>query len=271
MDRRVLSSRRLSAVRGMAYHRRVMSQGFAPQLPQRVLPDPRFLVVPQLGQEQALSRIRAEICDGAFRPPDAAEAAQIEAIHALFVPFWRVEIAWPDSAVRVAEERRGYLGVPISQLGANDGRSAWMVCARYGFPYEMKHPSLSIPGDTRPLVLPAGLLLAGDPDPRYGWEEVETDIDVYSGEAMAMTAYRKFSIEPNHLFGNAEPIVRAIHFVRYPLWLARYRYRTEVAPTPDGLFQVGISAVDGAPITAAHPSKLAAGAAKLKKLFNFKG
>jgi len=253
----------------MAYHRRIMSQGFAPPLPQRVYPEPRFLVVPQLGPEQAQGRIRAEICDGALRPPDAAEAALIAAIHGLFVPFWRIEITRPEHQMRAADERRGYLGVPLAQLGGSDGRSAWMVCARYGFPYEMKHPNLPVPGDTRPLVLPAGLLHPGDPDPAWGWEEVEADIDAFSAEAMAMTSYRKFVIDPNAIFSDVEPIVRAIHFVRYPLWLARYQYRTEAAPTPDGLFHVGVSAVDGVPITAVHPSKLAAGAAKLKRLLGF--
>jgi SLOG cluster4 family len=66
--------------------------------------------------------------------------------------------------------------------------------------------------------------------------------------------------------------VHAIHFVRCPVWFARYRYRGEAAAADaDDLFYVGISAVDEAPITAAHPSKLRAGAAKLRKLFRFEG
>ena len=44
--------------------------------------------------------------------------------------------------------------------------------------------------------------------------------------------------------------MRALHFVRYPVWFARYRYRGDAAPEGNDLFYVGISAVDGAPITA---------------------
>lgn len=251
----------------VAYDEPAMSQAFAAPVPHRVLPAPRFLVVPQLGHEAAVARIRAEICDGAFRPPDAAEASRIETLQSLFVPFWRVDIGLPSHAVRISQERRAYLGVPISQLGPGDGRSAWMVCARHRFPYEMKHPTLAIPGDARPLLLPTTLIQAGDPDPAWGWAEVEADVDDAAAETLAMGSYRQLAIEPNALLGDAEPQVRAMHFVRYPVWLARYRYRADIAPSADGCFHVGISAIDGAPISALHPSKLAAGAAKLKKLF----
>jgi hypothetical protein len=44
---------------------------------------------------------------------------------------------------------------------------------------------------------------------------------------------------------------------------------TLTAQEADDLFYVGISAIDGAPVTAVHPSKLRAGAAKIRKLFRF--
>jgi hypothetical protein len=242
-------------------------EGYAPPVPQRILPDPRYLVMPQLGAEHAQPRIRAEMCDGALRPPDAAEASRIEALHALIVPFWRVEIARPDHVMRAADERRGYLGVPVSHDSPSDGRAAWMVCARFRFPYEMKHPTLPIPGDARPLVLPLRVLQQGDPDPSWGWEEVQADIDHAAAVELAMTSYRKFAVEPDALWSGVEPAIQAVHFVRYPVWLARYRYRNERAPSADGMFHVGVSALDGAAIMALHPSKLAAGAAKLKKMF----
>lgn len=244
-----------------------MAQAYAAPVPLRILPSARFLVMPQIGHDAALTRIRAEICDGALRPPDAAEASRLESVESLFVPFWRVDIGQPLYALRTSQERRAYLGVPISELGPGDGRSAWMVCARHRFPFEMKHPTLAIPGDARPLLLPTMLVQAGDPDPAWGWAEIEADLDDLAAETLAMGSYRQFAIDPALLTGDAEPHVRAMHFVRYPIWLARYRYRAESAPSADGCFHVGISAVDGAPITALHPSKLAAGAAKLKKLF----
>ncbi|MFT3776117.1 MAG: hypothetical protein QM820_63045 [Minicystis sp.] len=64
----------------------------------------------------------------------------------------------------------------------------------------------------------------------------------------------------------SELTVHAVHFVRVPIWLSRYRYQGVAAPE-GGDFHVGVSALDGAVITAHHPPKLRAGVAKLKGLF----
>ena len=69
-----------------------MARGFAPALPRPVLPDERYHVVPRVGATRAEQKIHAEICDGTFRPPDAATEATLEEAYALFVPFWRVDI-----------------------------------------------------------------------------------------------------------------------------------------------------------------------------------
>src|SRR5262249_5459356 len=114
-------------------------------------------------------------------------------------------------------------------------------------------------------------LVPGDPDPVYGWEVLDADVDDSAARALAIASFRKNSLEPEALFNESAIDVLSSHFVRYPVWFARYRYRGEAAPTADGLFYVGSSAVDEAPITALHPSKLRAGAAKLKKLFGFGG
>lgn len=60
---------------------------FLPKLPNPVLPAERYHVAPRLGPTRAEKEMRAEICDGTFRPPDAAEHATIEEAYALFVPF----------------------------------------------------------------------------------------------------------------------------------------------------------------------------------------
>lgn len=247
-----------------------MDQGPAPP-PPLVLPGARYLVVPRLGREAAEPRVRAEICEGALRPPDAAQATRVESLHAVFVPFWRVDIRRWDEAQRLAETRTGYLGVPVSQQGPGDAAAAWMVCAQSSFPYELKHPGSLLPGEVRPLLLHAASLQPGDPDPSYGWEALDADVDEGAARALATASFRKFSMEPGIMFAQAEVAVNAVHFVRYPVWFARYRYRDERAPTRDGLFHVGLSAVDGTTVTALHPSKLLAGTARLKKLFGLKG
>jgi hypothetical protein len=259
----------LALARGLAYHRGAMNHVSAPPPPPPVLPAERYMVMPRIGRDRAEPRIRAEICDGAFRPPDAAQAAMIEGVYAAFVPFWRVDIRRWDEAQRLAETRAGYLGVPVSQQGPGDAAAAWMVCAQSTFPYEMKHPSSMIPGDARPLLLHLASLQAGDPDPSYGWDALDADVEEGAARALATASFRKFSLEAN--FANAEVAIHAVHFVRYPIWFARYRYKGEVAPSRDGVFYVGISAVDESCVTALHPSKLAAGAAKLRSFFGLKG
>jgi hypothetical protein len=96
---------------------------------------------------------------------------------------------------------------------------------------------------------------------------LEADVDEATARALAAASFRKLALDPSVLLHEDQIVIRSIHFVRYPLWFARYRYRGQAAPTRDGLFHVGISAVDEACIAAVHPSKLLAGAAKLKKLF----
>src|SRR5262249_52442017 len=137
---------------------------FAPPLPEPVLPAERYMVVPRIGRERALQRVREEMCDGAFRPPDANVAASIEALFALFVPFWRVGIQRSDEAERLTQEYAGHLGVPVEQRSPTHATTAWMVCGRTAFPYEMKHPSALLPGDARPLTLHLGALVREDPD-----------------------------------------------------------------------------------------------------------
>ena len=161
--------------------------------------------------------------------------------------------------------------MPVSQLGPRASKPAWMVCVRADFPYELKHPSTPIPGDARPIMLHPTALAPGDPDPAQGWETLDADVDDGTARALATLSFQKHSLEPSVVFNDAEIVVLAIHFVRYPIWFARYRYDAEVAPTRDGLFHVGISAADGTPVTALHPSKLRAGAARLKKLFGWNG
>jgi hypothetical protein len=226
--------------------------------------------VPRIGRDRAEPRIVAEICDGALRPPDAREATRMEALYALFVPFWRVDIRRWDEAQRIAEERAGYLGVPAG-MGPGDATTGWMVCAQSTFPYELKHPQSMIPSDSRPILLDAASLRPGDPDPSYGWEVVGADVDEATARAFATSSYRKLSLEANNPFAQTEIGVAVVHFVRYPVWFARYRYRDQTAPSRDGMFHVGISAVDETCIAALHPSKLMAGAARIKKLFGFNG
>ena len=96
-------------------------------------------------------------------------------------------------------------------------------------------------------------------------------MDEGRARALAATTLARMSRSANGLFAESEVSVNAIHFVRYPIWFARYRYRGAAASAEQDLFYVGISAVDGAPVTADHPSKLRAGAARIKRFFGDDG
>jgi hypothetical protein len=226
------------------------------------------MVVPRIGYERAQQVIFAEMCDGPLRPPDARAAARVESIYSLFVPFWRVAFQRTGDADRLTQEYAGHIGVPVEQRGSSDAASAWMVCGRLCFPYEMKHPAaIVVPGDPRPLTLHTGAMVRGDPDPSYGWEVLDADVDEATARSVAITPPRQAALDPSAFFAAQGALVTGVYFVRYPVWFARYRYGGEAAQRGTDLFYVGISAVDEMPITALHPSKLAAGAAKLKKFF----
>jgi hypothetical protein len=244
---------------------------FAPSLTRPVLPDERYRVGPRIGPTRAEKRIQEEICDGTFRPPDAAKLATIEEAYALYVPFWRVDIQRTDSALRLSSMRVGNVGIPIPHQQTSDAKATWMVSARTTFPYKMKNPSTLIAGDAKPLVVNLAALEHGEPDTDGGWEVLDADVDEPKARHLAGGALATSSIGSGlTVMKESEYTVHAIHFIRYPVWFARYRYRGEAARPAierDDLFYVGISAVDGAPITALHPSKLRAGAARIKKFF----
>lgn len=244
-----------------------MAQRFLPALPRPVLPHERYHVEPRLGPTRAEKAMLAEICDGTFRPPDAATHANIEEAHALFVPFWRVDIQRSDQALRFGNVRVGRVGIPIPQQDSSEAKATWMVSARTAFPYAMKHPSTLLPGDAKPLVVSLAALSHGDPDPTGGWEILDADVDDKQAQAIAAQSLSRSSSSANSLFSESQVTTHAVHFVLYPIWFARYRYRGDAAPNGNDLFYLGISAVDGLPITAQHPSKLRAGAARVKKFF----
>jgi len=240
---------------------------FLPSLPRPVLPPEQYHAVPRVGATRAEQTILNEICDGTFRPHDAKEKASIEEAYALFVPFWRVDIHRADSAIHLGRLRVG--GIPLPTQHSSEAKAVWMVCARTAFPYEMKHPSTLLPGDAKPLELSLAALEHGEPATTGGWEILDADVDEKQAKANAAAALSRHSSHANALIGESEVNVRAIHFVRYPIWFARYRYRGEAAPEGNDLFYVGISALDGVPITAEHPSKLRAGMSRVKKFLRF--
>lgn len=245
---------------------------FLPSLPGAVLPHERYWVPPTIGASVAEMKIKADIEDGTFRPPDAAEKARIEEAYALFVPFWRIDIHRADTALRFAQVRVGQIGVPIPHQSSSEAKATWMVCARTAFPYVMKHPSTLLPGDAKPLKVDLAALSAGDPEAATrarGWEVLDADVDEAKARKLASTSLARSSSNAHGLFAESDVTVHAIHFVRYPIWFARYRYRGEAAADGQELFYVGISGVDGLPIVAEHPSKLRAGAAKVKRFLGF--
>lgn len=238
---------------------------FLPSLPNPVLPRELYYAAPVLGATRAEQTILADIQDGTFRPPDAREKAHIEEAYALFVPFWRVDIQRADQALRLGRVRINNIPLPTSE--STEAKAVWMVCARTAFPYEMKHPSTLLPGDAKPLTLSLAALEHGDPPTRGGWEVLDADVEKSKAEQIAARALASSSSASQGLFTESEVVTHAVHFVRYPIWFARYRYRGAASSDGNDLYYVGISALDGQPITAMHPSKLRAGAARVKRFF----
>lgn len=238
---------------------------FLPRLARPELPDERYHVVPKVGPTRAEKRIVEEMTDGTFRAPDAKDNARIEEAYALFVPFWRVDMQRSDQALRLGRIRVG--NVPLPTQESTEAKATWMICARTAFPYEMKHPSTVFAGDAKPLSVSLAALEHGEPDVDGGWEIIDADVDRARAESIAASSLARFSSGAHGLFTDSQVATNAIHFVRYPVWFARYRYRGDAAPDGNDLFYVGISAVDGTPITAEHPSKLRAGAARVRRFF----
>jgi hypothetical protein len=238
---------------------------FLPSLSTSVLPAERYHVTPRLGPSKAEARILEEMCDGTFRPPDAQKNAHIEEAHALFVPFWRVDIQRSDTAIRLGRLRVG--GIPLPTQDSSEAKAVWMLCARTAFPYTMKHPSTLLPGDAKPLTTSLASLSEGDPSIAGGWEVLDADVAESTARDLAAKTLARHSSSAGAIFGESDVTVNAIHFVLYPTWFARYRYQGEATSDGNDLFYVGISAVDGVPFTAEHPSKLRSGAARVKKFF----
>jgi hypothetical protein len=240
---------------------------FLPPVARPVVPEEAYHVAPRIGATRAEQLILAEICDGTFRPPDAKDNATIEEAYALFVPFWRIDMQRTDHALRLASVRVGTIGIPVPHQDTSEAKATWMVSARSAFPYEMKHPKTLLPGDAKPLVVSLAALEHGDPSTRGGWEVLEADLEAGRAKSIAAAALARSSSAAGALFSDAELTVHAMHFVRYPIWFARYRYRGEAAAEGNDLFYVGLSAADGTVLTAEHPSKLRAGAAKVRRFF----
>ena len=237
---------------------------FLPPLSNSIAATERYHVAPSVGPRRAEAMMDDIIRDGTFRPPDAKTNAKIEEAFALYVPFWRVDIERSDFAVRLSGVRVG--GVPIPTARTTEADAVWMICARTAFPYEMKHPSTWLAGDAKPLSVSLAALVPGRPT-MEGWERIHPDVDQDRAVRLATAELGKRSGSANALIGESKVNTRAVHYVEYPIWFARYRYRGAASSDGKDLYYVGISAVTGEPITAEHPSKLRAGVARVKSFF----
>jgi hypothetical protein len=242
---------------------------FAPPLSAPVLPEERYFVAKAIERDRAEQRIHEAICEGAFRPPDATRAARIDDLHALYVPFWRMDLQRTDESLSLTPVQVGKIGIPIPRTRTTDARATWMVCARTSFPYVMKHPSTLLPGDAKPLVVGLEALAHGDPDASGSWEVLDADVPQSQARHVGGASLARYGggWVRHDIATNTELTVHAVHFVRYPVWFARYRY-DGVATPAEGTFHVAVSAVDGQCLAARHPSKLRAGAAKVKGFFS---
>lgn len=248
----------------MLYRARMSPARFAP-LSSPILPDERYHLSPRIDRAAAEARARAAICDGLLRPADAATAARIEDLAPLLVPFWRLDVTRTDDALTITEHKLGSVDLPIPGARTRNARATWMVCARSAFPYEMKKPGALLKGDVTPLDVSLAALVPGDPEPSPGWEMLDADVPQKEARGRAGAALERAAQE-DEVVTTSELTVHAVHFVRVPIWLARYRYQGAAAPD-GGAFHVGISGLDGTVITAHHPPKLRAGVARIESFF----
>jgi len=227
------------------------------------VPAERYHLLPRIERPAAEARVRAAISEGAFRPTDAG-AARVDELVALVVPFWRLDVTRTDDTLTLHQTKIGSFDVPIPGARTHNARATWMVCARTAFPYEMKKAGALLKWDVEPLVVTLAALVPGDPPASPGWEPLDADVPEALARRQTRAALEQMA-QGDEVVTTTELTVHAVHFVRYPIWLARYHYQGLAAPD-GGSFHVGVSAIDGAVITARHPSKLRAGLAKLKGL-----
>lgn len=243
----------------------LMSSARFASLPSPILPDERYHLSPRLERAAAEARAGAAIRDGLLRPTDAATGARIEDLAPLLVPFWRFDVTRTDDALTISDHEVGGIDLPIPRARTRNARATWMVCARSAFPYEMKKPGALLKGDVTPLEVSLASLVSGEPALASGWDLLDADVPEKDARGQAGAALARAAPE-DEVVSTSELTVHAVHFVRVPIWLARYRYQGVAAPE-GGSFHVGISAIDGAVITAHHPPKLRAGVARLKSFF----
>jgi len=250
---------------------------FAPPVKLPILPEERYYLPPRIARADAEKLAHAAITSGTWRPPDAAKVARIEPALALFVPFWRMDIQRTDESLRVNTVRVGTVGIPIPRPVMRRARATWMICARTSIPYEMKDERTLIQGEVKPLAVNPAALVAGEPATCMRsdeWEVVDADVSEKDARNAGAEALENRNA-PNASQGSVteiacktDVVVHAVHFVRHPIWFVRYRYEGVASSGKDDLFFVGLSGDTGECVLARHPSKLRAGAAKVKGFFS---
>jgi hypothetical protein len=216
-----------------------------PKLPQPVTPADVFVAPATLDASRALEAVTYAVKHGILKPADI-EAAELAEPALLYVPFWRVVVTGDGGAV--------------------------MICARTGFPYEAKLPSVfgKITG-VPPIAVGTNELVAegNAREALEGGELVDADIDKARAEAIASGMLVRALSPATAMSSQGEPKPHSSLFCLYPLYYARYRYEGEARRLPGEEYFVAVSGRSGEVVAAKHPSPVRAMTNKLRKLLSF--
>lgn len=246
-----------------------------------VLPEGEvFMLRAVLSDIDAEARVKQVILDRALGPADI-DAAQIDPVRALGVPFYRVEVTVDGhhvgfSGVTVGS---GTTRIPIPTGGARSKDASVVIAARGAFPYEARAqpPILNrwFEGSA-PLAIERHDLVSAGAAPDFADAEfardaemVDMDVTRQAAEEDAKRILLRTVAPTNAFYSTYKAEVRATQLVYVPVYYVHYEYTGEAKRHAGERCYVVLSAASGNVIACHHPSALRAAAAKVRRILSF--
>lgn len=227
-----------------------------------------------LDQQSGCEAIVHAVRSGPLRPFDIART-EVDEPEAIWVPFWRVEVAVQAFHVTFSDRRVGDdgLSLPVPSGTATHKPATVMVCARSDFPYEPKLPSLRdrVSGSQPIDVALEAMFAPAVPEmlDANGARVLDADIGSERAEGIVVGVLLE-SVGPLHVVhAKYEPKIEPAVFCLYPIYFARYTYNGEARRQRDEELFVAVSAVTGHVVSARYPSVARSVAAKVRRLLSF--
>ena len=242
-----------------------------PKLDRPYAPPEVHVILGTLGADAGLQAIERAVHEGITRPFDIAGASIAEPA-ALYVPFWRVEVALDELHLEVGPVTApSPRSVPLPTRAARFREVALTIPGRTAFPYAAQLPSLlaRAAGGPAPITLEPGEMTVEPDVSTLNGEVLDADVDDQRAEEMAWALVLEATSPLHAIYRTYEPRVRAAAFCLYPVYFARYGYEGEARRRPGEEHFVAISGTTGEVIAAAHPSAVRAVAAKVRRLLSF--